>query len=137
VDYKTTLDCFIKNFIRKDKRERSEFELKNNKKRAKFTNRLNHEWDTILDMRYVFRIPSVVDDYEFLKKELKISDNESCYVISNYDDIDGETIEFEKAFGQVYGRGLGSIIATGSGEKIYLETELEQGKQARFFGKLK
>ena len=136
MDTKTTLDSFIKNFILKDKRERSEFELKNDKKRARFTNRLNHEWDTILDMRYVFRIPPVEDDYEFVKKQLRISDNESCYVISNYDDIDGQTIEFEKAFNQVYGRGLGSIIATRSGDKIYLETELEQGKQNRFFGKL-
>ena len=137
MDNSTTLDLFIKNFISKDQRERSEFELKNPKKRAKFTDKLNHKWDKVLDMRYVFRIPSGVDDYEFAKKELKISDNELCYVISNYPDIDGQTTEFKKAFDEVYGQGFGSIIINGSADKLYLETEIQQGKQNRFIGKMK
>ena len=98
IDNNTTLDNFIKTFVSKDKRERSELELKNEKKRSKFADRLNHTWDTVLDMKFVTQIPSGVNDYEFIKKELKIKDNESCYVISNHDDIDGETDEFNKAF---------------------------------------
>ena len=88
-------------------------------------------------MRYIFRIPSGVDDYEFTKKELKISDNELCYIISNYKDIDGQTTEFKNAFDQVYGRGFGSIIINGSADKLYLETEIIQGKQNRFIGQKK
>lgn len=133
----TTLDSFIKNFIPKDKRERSDLQLKDNKKRVKFTDRLNHKWDTILDMRYITKIPSGVNDYDFVKKELKIKDNELCYVISNHDDIDGQISEFDKAFDKVYGRGFGSLIINRTGDKLYLETELVQGKQNRFIGKMK
>lgn len=137
MDNKAILDSFIKNFVSKDKRERAELELKHDKKRAKFTDRLNHTWDTVLNMQRIFRIPVGVNDFEFVKKELNLSDNELCYVISNYDDIDGKIVEFQKAFEKVYGRGFGSIIINISADKLYLETELEQGKQNRFFGKLK
>ena len=132
-----TLDHFIKNFILKDKRDRSELELKSDKKRIKFTDRLNHKWDTILDMSFVTKIPVGVNDSEFTKKELKIKDNELCYLISNHDEIDGKTEEFDKAFDKVYGRGFGSLIITALGDRFYLETELVQGKQNRFIGKLK
>ncbi|MBI3220752.1 MAG: hypothetical protein HYZ44_14655 [Bacteroidetes bacterium] len=121
----------------KDKRERSEVQLKNEKNRSKFTDRLNHKWDTILDMRFVTRIPVGVNDYEYTKKELKIAANELCYVISNHHDIDGAIDEFSKAFDKVYGRGFGSLVITISGDKFYLETELVQGKQNRFIGKVK
>ena len=133
----TTLNNFIKNFVPKDKRERIEFELKNDKKRGRFTDKLNHKWDTLLDMRFVTKIPAGENDYEFAMKELKINDNDLCYVISNHDDIDGETAKFTEAFNKVYGRGFGSLVITMFGDKFYLETELVQGKQNRFIGKLK
>jgi hypothetical protein len=105
------------------------------KKRAKFTDRLNHEWDKVLDMKFISRIPSGVNDFEFIKKELKIKDDEPCYVISNHDDIDGKMICFSDAFDKAYGRGFGSLIINSSADKLYLETELVQGKQNRFIGK--
>lgn len=135
MDSNKTLDLFIKNFISKDRRERSEFELKGLKKRGKFINRLNHSWDEILDMRFISKIPSVIDEYEYVKKELKIKDADLCYVISNYDDVDGQVFEFTKAFKKIYGRGLGSIITNVTGDKMYLETEQEQGPPPRFIGK--
>jgi hypothetical protein len=131
------LDLFIKNFISKDKRERSDLQLKDSKKRGKFTDKLNHKWDTVLDMRYIFKIPSGVNDYEYVKKELKIKDDDKFYIISNHADIDGQMNDFNIAFDKVYGRGFGSIIINTSGDKLYLETEVEQGKQNRFIGKMK
>jgi PAS domain-containing protein len=135
MDRNTVLDLFIKNFIPKEQRERSEVLLKDLKKRARFTDRLNHQWDKVLDMRFISKIPSGTNDFEFTKKELKIKDNELCYVISNYDDIDGRLIEFNEAFEKIYGRGFGSLIINSSADKLYLETELVQGKQHRFIGK--
>jgi hypothetical protein len=132
-----TVDNFIRNFVPKDKRERIEFELKNDKKRVKFTDKLNHKWNTVLDMKFVTKIPSGVIDYDFAKRKLKIKDNEMCYVISNHADIDGQSEEFEKAFDKVYGRGFGSLVINSTGDKFYLETEVVQGKQNRFIGKLK
>jgi hypothetical protein len=135
MDSNSTLDLFIKNFIFKDRRERSEFELKDSRKRVKFTRRLNHTWDEILDMRFIKKIPAVAQDYDYVIKELKIKDNEHCYVISNYDDVDGQEFEFNDAFDKVYGRGLASIIIIKTGDKLYLETEQVQGAPARFIGK--
>ncbi len=137
MDDKKTLEQFIKNFILKDKRERSESQLKDFKKRVKFTDRLNHKWDTVLDMRFVSRIPSGVIDYDFVKKELKMNDNELCYIISNHSEIDGHIDNFKSAFDKVYGRSFGSLVINESGDKLYLETELVQGKQNRFIGQKK
>jgi hypothetical protein len=115
-----TIDLFIKNFIQKDKRSRSEFQLKNIKKRSGFVDRLNHKWADLLDMRYL---------------ELNIKNNDSCYIISNFDDIDNKVMDFKIAFESVYGRGFGSIIVNLNGTKLYLETEIDLGKQNRFIGK--
>jgi hypothetical protein len=135
MDTNKTLDLFIKNFISKDRRERSEFELKDLRKRGKFANRLNHSWNEILDMRFILKIPDVADVYEYVKKELKIMDTDRCYVISNYGDVDGHELEFKKAYHKVYGRGLGSLLIAISGDKMYLETEQEKGAPPRFIGK--
>jgi hypothetical protein len=130
-------ELFIKNFILKDKRERCESQLKDSKKRVKFTDRLNHQWDTILDMRFLMKIPSGVIDYDFVKRELKFKDNELCYIISNHSDIDGEITDFRDAFDKVYGRSFGSLIINSTADKLYLETEVVQGKQNRFIGQKK
>ena len=135
MDYKTIQNLFIKNFIPKSQKERSEYLLNDSKKRGKFADRLNHQWDKVLDMRFISKIPSGTNDFIFTKQELKIKDNELCFVISNYDDIDGQIIEFKEAFEKVYGRGFGSLIINCSADKLYLETELVQGKQNRFIGK--
>ena len=118
MDTNSTLEIFIKNFIPKDQRERSEFQLKDLKKRGKFTDRLNHQWDKVLDMKFFNKIPSGVIDYDFVKKELKFKDTELCYIISNHSDIDGQILSFDKAFYEVYGRGFGSLIINSSADKF-------------------
>jgi hypothetical protein len=128
-------DLFIKNFVPKDQWERAAYLLNDPKKRKKFTDRLNHQWDKALDTRFISKIPSGANDFEFTKNELKIKENELCYVISNYDDIDEQLIGFAEAFEKIYGRGFGSLIINSTADKLYLETELVQGKQNRFIGK--
>jgi len=104
-------------------------------KRINFTSQFNHEWEKLLDMRFISRIPTTANDFEFVKNELKIKDTDECYVISHYDDVDGKLIDFAHAFDKVYGRGFASILILNGGTKIYLETELAHGKQNRFIGK--
>jgi len=77
----------------------------------------------------------VIDDFDFAKKELKITNTEKCYIISNYEDIDGQIMEFQAAFNKCYGRGLATIIMSLTGDKLYLETEIDYGKQNRFIGR--
>ena len=69
------------------------------------------------------------------KRELQISDKEKCYLISNYDDIDGQVMEFKYAFDKSYGRGFATLIMSVRGDKLYLETEIDYGKQSRFIGR--
>jgi hypothetical protein len=135
MDNRTIQDLFINNFILKDQRERSNYLLNDPRKRAKFTDRLNHQWDKVLDMRFLTKIPSGVIDYDFVKKELRFKDTELCYIISNHSEIDGQSFPFEEAFDEVYGRTFGSLIINSFGDKLYLETEVVQGKQNRFIGK--
>jgi hypothetical protein len=134
IDHTRTLDLFIKNFISKERRERSDFELKDVKKRSRFTSRLNHRWDIVLDMRFITQIPRVPDQHQYIIRELNIRDTELCYVISNYDDVDGQVFEFSHAFQKVYARGFASIITNLSADKMYLETEQEFGPPERFIG---
>ena len=135
MDNSEMIDLFIKNFVLKDRRERADHELKDKKKRGQFTDRLNHTWDKVLDMRHITRIPASHDDFDFAKKELQISDKEKCYLLSNYDDIDGQVMEFKDAFDKSYGRGFATLIMSVHGDKLYLETEIDYGKQSRYIGR--
>lgn len=135
MDSKTIQDSFIEKFVPKHQRDRAKYLLNDAEKRHEFTDRLNHQWEKVLDMRFLTKIPSGVIDYDFVKKELKIKETELCFVISNYSDIDGQTLPFDKAFDAVYGRGFGSLIINSTSDKLYLETELVKGKQNRFIGK--
>jgi hypothetical protein len=131
-----TLRNFINNFIQKERRDRTLLQLTSPKKRFQFTHKLNHQWDAILDMRRLKQIPKGFEDYKFAVQELKISGKEPCIIISNHDDIDGQEKTFEQAFDAVYGKGFASVIITAAGDKMYLETELVQGRQNRFTGKI-
>ena len=73
MDSKTIQDLFIRNFVPKDQRDRATYLLNDARKRGKFTDRLNHQWDKILDMRFISKIPSGINDFEFVKKELKMN----------------------------------------------------------------
>jgi hypothetical protein len=86
---------FIKNFVLKDRRERSQLELTSPKRRGDFADKLNHTWDKIIDMKKLKHLPKVPNDYQFVKSELKLNDTDLCYVISNYRDIDDELIQFK------------------------------------------
>ena len=89
---------FIKNFIQKDRRERSYSELISSKKRGQFSDRLNHNWESVLDMRYLTLIDNETDNPDNIQKELGFKDNELCYVISDYRDYDDKFLPFKEVF---------------------------------------
>ena len=45
------LKDFVTNFIQKERQERCYAQLTNPEKRGKFSDRLNHNWDSILNMK--------------------------------------------------------------------------------------
>ncbi|HLP54787.1 MAG TPA: hypothetical protein VK151_07150 [Fluviicola sp.] len=134
-DKEQLIKAFVDNFVLKDKRERCYAELTNPKKRGKFTDKLNHKWDTILDMRCLVKIDKTNDSPGNIQKILKLRDNDLCYIISNYDDVDDQLIPFKNAFDRIYSRGLGTLLMNASADTLFLDTEQVQGPATRFTGK--
>ena len=135
MDKQKIVETFIQNFILKDRRERSLFELNNPQKRNLFVGRFNHGWATLIDMRKMTLIPKKENQYNFVKDNLKIKDTDLCYLISCYDDIDNEIMNFKQAFDKSWGRGFATLIIMANADKIYLETEQVQGSPDRFIGR--
>jgi hypothetical protein len=96
---------------------------------------LRDKWDAVLDARYLYKIPSIVNVKEFATKNSNVTDFEMWYIISANSDIDGKIAEFGLAFDKVYGRGFGSLIVNLSGDRFYLETKMIDAKQNIFIGK--
>jgi hypothetical protein len=136
-DNESIIKIFVSNFVLKDKRERSYFELINFTKRNKFTDRLNHNWDSVLNMKFLTKISKDLDSAEAIQKLLNFKDEDMCYVISNYDEFDDQLIPFNEIFHKIYRRGLASILINTSANILFLDTEQVQGSANRFIGKLK
>ena len=134
IDKKIIIKTFLTNFIIKDKRERCYLELTNPKKRTNFTDRLNHKWDTVLNMKYLVQVDKQFDYADRIQQLLKFKDEHLCYVISNYTEFDDKLIPFKDVFGQVYSRGFATILLNTSADKLFLDTEQEQGNSFRFIG---
>lgn len=136
MDKEIIIENFIKNFILKEKRERSVFELNNPKKRCKFTNRLNHHWDKVLNMNLLKQVEKENDNAEAIQNLLKIRNDEPCYIISNYAAYDDKIYLFGDIFNEIYQKGLATLIVNLTLDTLFLETEQEQGAPTRFIGKV-
>ena len=136
IDKQVLVETFAQNFLLKQRKERSLFELNDAKKRSSFINKLNHKWDGLFDIKKLTKLYKNSNDFNRVKDFLKIDDNDLCYVISNYDDIDDKFLDFQQAFTMSYGRGFATLIVFQNVDRIYLETEIDYGKQNRFVGKI-
>ena len=129
------IKTFVENFVLKDKRETCYLELINTKKRNKFVNKLNHKWDTVLDVKYLVQIHKSEDIANEIQKLLNFKDSDICYVISNYGDYDDKFLPFKEVFNAVYSRGLGTILMNKTSDTIFFDTEQVRGAANRFIGK--
>jgi hypothetical protein len=135
IDINSIIKLFVENFVPKNLQKESELYLKDKAKRKRFTERLNENWDTVLDMKRISKIPSGLNEREFATQDLTSEEFELWYIISSNGAIDGQIAEFKVAIEKVYGRGFGSVIVNQSGTKLYLEGAMTRGKQNRFIGK--
>jgi hypothetical protein len=134
IDRATILQTFVRNFVLKERAERCYGELMHAKKRVKFTNRLNHRWDTVLDMRQLVPISPADDNPEGIQRLLNFKDQDHCYVISNYGAFDDKVYAYQEIFGQIYAYGLGTILLNLTANRFFLDTEQGRGPAARFIG---
>lgn len=135
IEHSIILQAFVRNFVQKEKAERCYRQLTDVKKRHKFTDRLNHRWDSILRMDRLVQIRSSDDDSKSIQRLLNFRDQDPCYIISNYGLYDDKIFSFQEIFDQIYARGFGTILLNLSGDTFFLDTEQERGPTARFIGR--
>jgi hypothetical protein len=135
IERTTILQAFVRNFVQKERAERCYGQLTDDKKRRKFTDLLNHRWDSILRMDRLFQIRSSEDDSKSIQRLLNFGDQDPCYIISNYSLYDDKIFSFQEIFDQIYARGFATILINLSGDTFFLDTEQERGPAARFIGR--
>jgi hypothetical protein len=120
------VENFIQTFIVKEKRKRSRFEIENG--RAGFTNKLNHKIEELFDMR---KLVPTEGNTTLIKDKMKIGPKTKCYVICHDDAIDGSIHDFNLAFDQLFGNGLGFCLINLENNTIYVEGEHGYGSTNR------
>jgi hypothetical protein len=124
---------FIQSFISRGRRERTQLELLSEKKRVRFLSSLCHNYDRVLDDRYLNKIPKPNSDYETILELLKQEGaSDTCYAISANDEIDGETLKLSDALEKAVGFGLPSILICIPGKLAYFEAEQTAGSPPRY-----
>ena len=126
------IDLFVRNFVQKDKRERCLNQLLG-KNRRKFTDDLNHKWESIFNMKLLQELNKSEDHYSNVQQLLKLKDTELCYVISD-ENIDDTFLPFKDAFGKVDSASFGTLLINQGANKLFLKTEFIQGYTPRFIG---
>jgi hypothetical protein len=129
------IELFVRNFVLKDKAERSYTQLIDPKKRHKFTDWLNHRWDTVLNMKKLAAIGPNNDHPAGIQQLLQFGRRDLCYTISNYSQFDDQCLSFQEIFDQIYAQGMGTILLNLSGDTLFLETEMDRAPTARFIGR--
>ena len=135
INKSTIIQAFTQNFGLKDKAERSYAQLTSAKKRNRFTDRLNHRWDSVLDMKHLVQIGPSEDHAEAIQKLLNFRANDLCYTISNYSKLDDQFFPFQQIFAQIYAQGMGTILLNLSGDTLFLDTEMHRAPAVRFIGR--
>ncbi len=135
IEKEELLKSFVLNFVQKDKRERCYSQLMNVKKRQKFTDELNHSWDTIFNMKLLTELEKNQDDYDKLRLLLKLKDDELCYLISDVGEYDDKFLPFKEAFKQIDAASFGTILINKAADKLFLVTESMQGGAPKFISK--
>lgn len=125
---------FIQNFIRKNKRERLQFELSSEGRRQNGISRFDHDTMKYIDERKLIYSGNNIS-WGALKEMIYQNTNErKCYIISYYKEIDQTMIKVEDLFDCVIGLGRASIMIFTN--MAIIETEQTQGPAMKYVLKL-
>ncbi|MEO1517260.1 MAG: hypothetical protein AAFV95_19700 [Bacteroidota bacterium] len=130
-------ESFVRNFVRKERRERALSTLRSKKpqKRTYLLDKMNHSWTELLLEKYLQKIESKSDQdvMKEVKARLGLSNKDLCYIIS-YDQNDGKMLDFETAFAKCQSIGYAGLIIGPEGDRFYLKTEQVTGAPNKFIG---
>ncbi len=115
-------EAAIKAFIIPNRQERYLNFLSSSKGRAKFISELAHF--KALDPKYLLTIPSNQQNPSSLAKLLaSMGAGPKCWIISEWDEVDGREMDLETALRKTIGYGMGTIISCIPGKLAYFEDE--------------
>ncbi|OGO78121.1 MAG: hypothetical protein A2Y23_01570 [Clostridiales bacterium GWB2_37_7] len=123
----------VKTFFNKRYQERIIYELSSEKKRKDAIRRLSHNWNIILNSKYLKQIKEPCSDYTTVLKILeKHGADDVCYSISFCEEIDAKFLHLPNAIEHAFGYGLPSLIICKGNNLAYFEAEQECGAPPRF-----
>lgn len=125
---------FVQHFIVKNKRERLQFELLNERKRQKAISRFNHGTMKYIDGRNLIYSGNDISWSNLKELIYKNTDERKCYIISSYKEIDQTIIKAEDLFEYVIGLGRASIMIFTN--MVVIEEEQVQGPAVKYVLKL-
>jgi hypothetical protein len=118
----TEEEALIRTFVVKSKRDRLVELLANRKRREDVTSSLAHFRD--LDSRFVVALPSSQQDARAIEREFRRRGaGESCYVVSENPDLDGQRMRLGEVLDRVVGGGMGTLVSCVPGLLAFFEGE--------------
>lgn len=118
-------EWLVRAFILPQRRERYLEMIARPKRRQIFTESLAHFKH--LDMRFALRIPPHQQHAAEIAKILKSKGAPAtCYVLSEWSEIDGKDILLEEALKAAVGAGMGTFLSCVPGRLAYFEDEDER-----------
>ncbi|MGU7369553.1 hypothetical protein [Bacillus cereus] len=122
-----------KNFFSKRLRDRVLFELFSPKKRRDALWRLNHNYNVVLNEKYITSITQRIANTDELLQLLKnYGAEDSCYVMSLNEDVDGRHLPLHIAVEKIAFYGLSSIISCVPDKLAYFQAEQDYGSRERY-----
>jgi len=115
-------EAMVRAFIVRERRERFLELLPNPKRRRDITRLLAHANPNWFDSRFVKQVPNLTN--QGLAKLLRAKGaRDTCWVISEFNDMDGREMELLFALDEVVGRDMGAILCCVPGKLAFVESE--------------
>ena len=130
---KETEEFIVKTFFYKNKQDRMMIELLSPEKRRDALWKLCHRFRNYMNEKYIIEIPkpnSYFIDIASILKEHGAGNN-SCYVMSLKEEVDGRPLPLLAALEKTVGFGLTSIVSCIPGKLAYFEAEQSFGAPHR------
>ena len=112
---------FVSSFIIPERRERYLSLLCNPKRRGKVLNRLNHSHDVDLSRAQQVRPGCVAESLAVLLE--KMGAGETCYLIADASDMDGQTMDLGEACWRASVHGFGVVLSCVPGRLCFYKPE--------------
>jgi hypothetical protein len=122
---------FVRTFLQKRIQDRVIFELASDKKRKTAIYRFCHTAEEIVKPQLIRHKSKKMDSREIMRIAGELSAEQTCYLISSNEEIDGQRTTIAEALSCCLGYGMPSIIVIG--EKVaIIETEQENGAACKY-----